>query len=149
MFRVKLLKQMINLLVACTLLIPISALAKTHSNVSVTPKEAQQAAAWHVMNVMNGISNDELAWNKLGKDFKVNKAVEVYDPTGNHVAYFVNIANRNFSPSGFVLVSAFEDEEPILAWSEQGESINPEVHSSILKEKYTKIKQTHVMTPHP
>lgn len=106
----------------------------------VTAHEARQAAAWQVITEAN--TEKDGHWSN--KKLKLDKAVEVYDPAGNHVAYLVNVI-ADGQPAGYVMVSAFLDEEPILAWADTGQAFDPEKVKNKLGEKASKVASKQVV----
>lgn len=67
--------------------------------------------------------NEETTWTK---DTKLKKAIEVYDSAGNHVGYLINLIGKYKEAYGFIMVSAFLDDGPIIMWTTEGKSIDPE-----------------------
>ncbi|OMF34680.1 hypothetical protein BK133_11760 [Paenibacillus sp. FSL H8-0548] len=87
---------------------------------------AQQAAAAIILDEL--VLNKETTWSK---DTKLKEPVKVYDPSGKHVAYLVDIIDNEKTAEGFVMVSAFLDDEPIMLWATDGQSINSEEATNI------------------
>ena len=109
----------------------------------VAEKDAITAALWHYHNEINTVS-DESLWKKKG--VKLLKPVHVYDPAGNHVAYLVNFRSKIASEKlGYVMVSAFLDEEPIIMWSDEGEAFSSDKVKDKLNDDKTKIEKNDVI----
>ncbi|NQX69648.1 C39 family peptidase [Paenibacillus alba] len=69
----------------------------------VSPEAAMKAAAWQMISETRDGSNIS-AWGKESR-LRVAKPIEVYDPSGKHVAYLVN-SFKGDRPAGYVMVSA-------------------------------------------
>ncbi|WP_025848364.1 hypothetical protein [Paenibacillus ehimensis] len=103
-----------------------------NQNKSVVSREdAVKAAAWQVLNEING-STSQTKWKE---GFKLQRVTDVFDPSGKLVAYLVNILNKDGQLSGYVMVSAFLDDEPIISYSDQGSIFNTEKVDDKLKSK--------------
>lgn len=101
------------------------------SSDKVTPQEARKAVKWQIKSEQH---TEKEGSNWTHKKLKIEKAVDVIDPSGNLVAYLVNIT-ENGQPAGFAMVSAFYDEEPIIAWSDGGQAFTPKKVEGKLKDK--------------
>ncbi|WP_018130445.1 C39 family peptidase [Effusibacillus pohliae] len=101
---------------------PSVSLASSNEPERVSWADAQKAAAWQVITEVK-TESDRSHWKD--KRIKVAKPKEVYDPAGNLVAYLVDVVADN-QPAGYVMVSAFLDDDPVLLWTDDGKSLNPE-----------------------
>jgi hypothetical protein len=77
---------------------------------------ARQAAAWQVLTQLNSEVN---GGHWANKRLQVGRVVDVHDPDAGVVAYLVDVL-ADGQPDGWVMVSAFLDEEPIIMWGEGG-----------------------------
>ncbi|MGE6573645.1 hypothetical protein ACQKFM_01880 [Paenibacillus xylanexedens] len=92
------------------------------SNKMVDVITAKKAAASLVLDEISLGSADVWTTDTLTADVEY-----VYDPSGNHVAYQVSLIGEAGQPQGYVIVSAFLDEEPIQMWTTEGSSIVEEL----------------------
>lgn len=112
---VKLRKTLIMGVISCALLLP--ALPINTYAVSLdkmVPKElAQKAAAAVLINAVG--EGETTGWNK---QTRIGVAEDVYDPSGQLVAYRFNFQGSEGQAEGYSLISSFADEEPVLMWTE-------------------------------
>lgn len=102
------------------------------STSNVDPILAKKAAASVIINAVQ--SGESTVWSK---NTKVGVVQDVYDPTGNKVAYVVEFIDDG-KKEGYALISAFLDEEPILMWSENGQYVNEEKAESVAIQELSK-----------
>lgn len=110
-------KLRISVLLLLTLMFlsvfPTSVSASSYNQ--VTEEEAVKAAGWHVLNDLT-FDGESSEWHPANFTLSTSP-IRVYDPAGTHVAYIVNVFNHNGEENGYILVSAFYEKDPILAWS--------------------------------
>jgi hypothetical protein len=137
-------KRIFLFLVLIFVLLSQNVFAKS-APIEATDKPSHHEALLAAANLISsefkteGISN----WNdkKDKKIFKIEEPRDIYDPTGNLVAYLVNVL-VNKQEAGHVLVSAFYDVDPILAWADGGKRITEESEKEKLGDKKSKIKSS-------
>ncbi|UJF32872.1 C39 family peptidase [Paenibacillus hexagrammi] len=105
----------------------------------ISPEAAMKAAAWQMISETRD-GSDISEWSKDNTKLRVAKPIEVYDPSGEHVAYLVNSFNGDRA-AGYVMVSAFLDDEPIIAWSDSGDGITTDKFKNALNKNKNEIKK--------
>ncbi|MGV7116672.1 hypothetical protein [Paenibacillus kyungheensis] len=111
----KLRKTLIMSVISCSLLLPALPFHTYAVSLDkmVTRELAQKAAASVLINAVG--EGEAMSWNK---QTRIGVAEDVYDPSGQLVAYRVNFQGSGGQAEGYSLISAFADEEPVLMWTE-------------------------------
>lgn len=96
------------------------------TNLAVTLEEAENVAKMHVINMM--CSYPDSAWND---GVWISSGLELYGLDNNVSAYYIELADKENQPGGYVIISANKKEYPVIEFSMEGESFIKAASSAI------------------
>lgn len=124
------------LLFTMSMAMPMS-FAENESDKIVSPEEAKNAAIFQIVMDMQNFKDTD--WSS--KTVMVQDGIEVFDATGSLYSYLFNLTMDGI-PAGFVEVSPYVDDFPVLSYSREGNAVESLQASKLANKSKSLIEKT-------
>lgn len=128
----KLFSEITIISVLFLLLFPIESWANGKN--TVTETEARQAAVFQV--ILDRSSSEKSTWKN--KTIYIQEPIKIYDASDSLYSYLFNLTSGG-EPVGFIEVSAYKNEFPILSFARSGENMSSKQIQAIMQNGSDKV----------